>query len=103
MGLAVDIHRLLIGTQCTIDEFRNVPTLCQRLEPAGWHDAAYVWRNTHVTGAIDIHEMATGADGAWYFIKPLSPVCAGWTTSTASYRYGGPGSCPAMRRRIAVI
>jgi uncharacterized protein (TIGR03032 family) len=69
MGLAVDIHRLLIGTQCTIDEFRNVPALCQRLEPAGWHDAAYVWRNTHVTGAIDIHEMATGADGAWYFIN----------------------------------
>ena len=69
MGLAVDRHRLLVGTRCTIDEFRNVPALCQRLEPPGRHDAAYVWRNTHVTGAIDIHEMATGADGHWYFVN----------------------------------
>lgn len=69
MGLAVDVNRLLVGTQCTIDEFRNVPALCQRLAPPGWHDAAYVWRNTHVTGAIDIHEMATGADGCWYFVN----------------------------------
>ena len=69
MGLAVDGHRLLVGTRCAIDEFRNVPALCQRLEPADRYDAAYVWRNTHVTGAIDIHEMATGADGRWYFVN----------------------------------
>ena len=69
MGLAVDINRLLVGTQSTIDEFRNVPALCQRLTPPDRHDAAYVWRNTHVTGAIDIHEMATGADGRWYFVN----------------------------------
>ena len=69
MGLAVDRQRLLVGTQCSIDEFRNVPALCQRLDPPERHDAAYVWRNTHVTGAIDIHEMATGADGHWYFVN----------------------------------
>ena len=69
MGLAVDQQRLLVGTQCTIDEFRNVPALCQRLQPPQQHDAAYVWRNTHVTGAIDIHEMAIGSDGRWYFIN----------------------------------
>ncbi len=69
MGLAVDNHRLLIGTQATIEEYRNVPALCQNLEPAGQHDAAYVLRNSHVTGAVDIHEMAVGSDGHWYFVN----------------------------------
>ena len=69
MGLAVDQGRLVLGTQCTIDEFRNMPALCPRLDPPDRHDAAYVWRNTHVTGAIDIHELGLGTDGHAYFVN----------------------------------
>jgi len=69
MGLAVDQGFLVLGTQCTIDEFRNMPALCPRLDPPDRYDAAYVWRNTHVTGAIDIHELDLGTDGRVYFVN----------------------------------
>ena len=40
-----------------------------RLDPPDRHDAAYVWRNTHVTGAIDIHELDLSTDGRVYFVN----------------------------------
>jgi uncharacterized protein (TIGR03032 family) len=45
--------------------------LARRLEPAGRHDACYLPRSVHVTGDIDIHEMA------WASPKP-SISGGGW-------------------------
>ncbi|WP_449416434.1 DUF4915 domain-containing protein [Phormidium nigroviride] len=58
MGLAVDREKLAIGTAYQIIELRNVPAVAAKLEPVGKHDACYLPRRLHITGDIDIHEMA---------------------------------------------
>src|SRR5439155_3456912 len=41
MGLAVDAHRLTIGTRNQVWVLRNAPDIAPRIEPAGQHDACY--------------------------------------------------------------
>jgi uncharacterized protein (TIGR03032 family) len=71
MGIAVDRERLAIGTHVEIVECRNMPAVARRLQDPPRHDAVYVARHSHVTGAIDIHEMARDADGALWFVNTL--------------------------------
>jgi uncharacterized protein (TIGR03032 family) len=58
MGIAADRARLTIGGTNTVWEYRNIPAVARTLEPPDKHDACYVPRRLHVTGDIDIHEMA---------------------------------------------
>jgi uncharacterized protein (TIGR03032 family) len=58
MGIIAANNLLTIGGANTVWEYRNMPTLAQKLEPAGKHDACYLPRRIHVTGDIDIHELA---------------------------------------------
>jgi uncharacterized protein (TIGR03032 family) len=58
MGMAIAPGRLAIGTAVDVWEFRNVPAVAAKLEPPGKHDACYLPRSAHVTGDIQIHEMA---------------------------------------------
>jgi uncharacterized protein (TIGR03032 family) len=58
MGLAVAGDRLAVGTALEIWEYHNVPAVAAKLEPLGRHDACYLPRTCHVTGDIQIHEMA---------------------------------------------
>src|SRR4051795_2231123 len=58
MGMAVGNGRLAIGTAVDVWEFRNVPAVAEKLEPAGKHDACFLPRSAHVTGDVQIHEMA---------------------------------------------
>jgi uncharacterized protein (TIGR03032 family) len=58
MGLAIGHVRLAIGTAVDVWEFRNVPAVAAKLEPPGKHDACYLPRSAHVTGDVQIHEMA---------------------------------------------
>jgi uncharacterized protein (TIGR03032 family) len=58
MGLAADASRLAVGATREIRQYRNLAPVCRKLEPSGRHDACYVPRSVHVTGDIDIHEMA---------------------------------------------
>jgi uncharacterized protein (TIGR03032 family) len=62
MGLAVADGgaRLALGTTIQVWEFRDVPGVARRLEPAGRHDACFLPRSSHVTGNVLIHEMAYG-------------------------------------------
>src|SRR5438270_10469707 len=62
MGLALADGgaKLAIGTTLQVWEFRDVPSVARRLEPAGRHDACYLPRSSHVTGNVLIHEMAYG-------------------------------------------
>ena len=69
MGLAVDRNRIFIGTQTGIREFRNVPDAARHLVPPNRNDAVYVFRNYYVTGNIDIHEMALGANKECWFVN----------------------------------
>ncbi len=76
MGMALAGDRLAIGTQLQVWEFNDVPAVASRLEPPSRHDACFMPRSSHVTGNIQIHEMAWGADGELWvgqhaFFMPL--------------------------------
>lgn len=58
MGLAVAGDRLVLGTSLEVWEYHNLPAVARNLEPAGSHDACFLPRQAHVTGDVQIHEMA---------------------------------------------
>jgi uncharacterized protein (TIGR03032 family) len=63
MGIASDGSRLTVGGANTVWYYRNMPAVAQKLEPRGKHDACYLPRRIHVTGDVDIHEMAYSGAG----------------------------------------
>jgi uncharacterized protein (TIGR03032 family) len=69
MGIAVQGNKLAIGGQKTVWELHNMPALARKLEPPGKHDACYLPRRIHITGDIDIHEMAFDADGELWLVN----------------------------------
>ena len=75
MGLAADRARMALGTAITVDFFRNMPDVATKLEPAGKHDAAYLPRHGHLTGNIDIHEMAWAGEELWLVNTRFSCLC----------------------------
>ncbi len=75
MGVAANTHRMAIGSAYQIWELRNVPAVGGKLDPPGKHDACYLPRQTHITGDIDIHEMAYASDGLWFVNTRFSCLC----------------------------
>lgn len=86
MGLAIGPDRLAIGTNYQIWTLWNSPSVAAKLNQspdraAGPpHDACYLPRSSHLTGAIDVHEMAyaQGADGGrelWVVNTHFSCLC----------------------------
>lgn len=75
MGMACDQGRLAIGARHCIWDFRNQPDVARKLEPAGKHDAAFVPRNCHFTGNIQVHEIAWGSEGLWIVNTRFSCLC----------------------------
>jgi len=75
MGLAADATRLAVGIAQEIRQYRNMTPVCRRLDPPGRHDACYLARAAHVTGDIDIHEMAWAGDELWFVNTRFSCLC----------------------------
>ena len=75
MGLAVAGDRLAVGTLLEIWEFHNVPAVAPKLEPIGRHDACFLPRSSHVTGDIQVHEMAWAGDELWFVNTRFSCLC----------------------------
>lgn len=75
MGVAANAGRLAVGTQHNIQELYNLPAVCQKLPAQLPHDACYVPRNSHVTGDIDIHEMAWVGEQLWFVNTRFSCLC----------------------------
>ena len=76
MGIAADAARLTVGGTNTVWHYRNMPAVAAKLDPPGKHDAAYLPRRIHVTGDIDIHELAWAADGElWLVNTRFSCLC----------------------------
>ena len=71
MGVAADRERLAVGTAAEIVELRNMPATAPRLAEPPRHDAVFLMRRAHVTGAIDVHEMAYAGDGSLWFVNTL--------------------------------
>jgi uncharacterized protein (TIGR03032 family) len=71
MGLALADAgaRLAVGTTLQVWEFRDNPDVARRLGPAGTHDACFLPRCSHVTGNVQVHEMAYGAGGQLWFVN----------------------------------
>jgi hypothetical protein len=88
MGLTVNRDRLLIGTETGIREFRNIPAVAERLDPPGRHDGVYVYRKHHVTGDINIHEMALGTDNECWFVNTRFSCLCTLDVDSASCRVG---------------
>ena len=74
MGLTVDVRRLTIGTRNQIWFLRNAPDIAPQLEPVGMHDACFIPRNSHVTGDIQVHELAWAGEELWLVNTPIFPV-----------------------------
>ena len=71
MGMAADHQRMMLGAMMEIIEFRNMPDVAKRLQNPPRHDAVYMARRAHITGHIDIHEMAWDGDGAIWFVNTM--------------------------------
>src|SRR5690606_23191578 len=56
MGMVADRNHLVLGARMEIARFRNVPAVASKLQDPPRHDAVYMARGGHITGAIDIHE-----------------------------------------------
>jgi uncharacterized protein (TIGR03032 family) len=89
MGMSYRNGRLAVGTHAEITEFRNVPAVTQRLEPAGKHDACFLPRRSNVTGDIHVHDLAWvssgpasagkspgGSDELWFVNTAFSCLCS---------------------------
>jgi len=79
MGIAAQGNRLALGTRHRIVEMSNMPVLAPHLAQAAagepGPDACFVPLNTHVTGEIDLHEIAWGGDELWFVNTRFSCLC----------------------------
>ena len=76
MGMALAGDRLAIGTRVQVWEFVDVPAVAAKLDPPGRTDACFLPRASHVTGNIQVHEMAWGRDRElWVVNTPFSCLC----------------------------
>lgn len=63
MGIAVAPRQLVIGTHHNVWEYLDEPEVGSKLDPPGQHDACFLPRVCHVTGQINIHEIAFVQNG----------------------------------------
>jgi uncharacterized protein (TIGR03032 family) len=75
MGLAVQDGRLAVGAATEIREFHNLPAAAAALEPAGKCDSCFLPLRSHVTGDIQIHELAWAGDELWFVNTSFSCIC----------------------------
>jgi uncharacterized protein (TIGR03032 family) len=75
MGLAVDGDRFALGTALEVWEFHNLPAVARSLAPAGTHDACFLPRLAHVTGDVQVHEMAWVDEELWFVNTRFSCLC----------------------------
>lgn len=82
MGIAVGEDRIAIGTGHQVWTLWNSPSVAAKLNTSDEfrseypYDACYMPRSAHVTGAIDVHEMAWGRnDELWLVNTHFSCLC----------------------------
>ncbi|MGB3691955.1 MAG: TIGR03032 family protein [Spirulinaceae cyanobacterium] len=75
MGLALQPHRLAIGTRKQVWFLPNVPGIAHQVESERKYDACFVPRHCHVTGDIRIHEIAWVEEELWIVNTRFSCLC----------------------------
>ena len=91
MGMALSKDRLAIGTSIQIWDYVNVRAVAAKLKPPGRHDGCFLPRSCHVTGNIQIHEMAWGTnDELWVVNTRFSCLCTIDRSASFSPRWRPP-------------
>jgi len=75
MGVAIGDGRIAVGATGQIWFLRNAAKIAAQIEPAGHHDACFLTRSSHVTGEIEVHEMAWAHDELWLVNTAFSCLC----------------------------
>lgn len=75
MGIAARPNRLAIGSKKQIVFLPRAEGLGPRIEPQGKYDQCYLSRLAHLTGPIQIHEIAWGRDELWLVNTLFSCLC----------------------------
>jgi uncharacterized protein (TIGR03032 family) len=75
MGVAVGDGRIAVGATGQVWILRSADMIAAKVEPAGRHDACFLTRSSHVTGEIQVHEMAWGRGELWLVNTAFSCVC----------------------------
>ncbi len=76
MGMAANGARLSVGTGYQIWDYFNMPDVASKVDSATCHDACFIPRRLHITGDIDIHEMAFDSEGElWFLNTRMSCLC----------------------------
>ncbi len=75
MGMATRPGRLALGMAQEVLEFRDMTAVARKLEPPGKHDACYLPRDCHITGDIDVHEIAYAGEELWLVNTRFSCLC----------------------------
>ena len=84
LGLNERQDRLVVGTKRMVWTLAAEPRIAPQLEPQGRHDACFVPRSAHVTGAIHGHEIAILDGKTWLTNTLLSCLC---TLDDANYGF----------------
>jgi uncharacterized protein (TIGR03032 family) len=76
MGAAFRNGRVALGSGPRVWDYRAMPMVAPKVEPTGKHTNCYLPRGQHITGDIDIHEMAFDADDdLWLVNTRMSCLC----------------------------
>jgi uncharacterized protein (TIGR03032 family) len=75
MGVAASGDRIAVGSTSQVWFLQSALEIAARVEPAGRHDACYLTRSSHVTGEIQVHEMAWATDELWLVNTAFSCLC----------------------------
>jgi uncharacterized protein (TIGR03032 family) len=84
MGMAIQNNRFSLGSKKSIIEYHNVPASAPKVSPENTHDACFIQRVQHITGDVDIHEMAYDKNNELWFVNTVfSCLC----TRTIDYSF----------------
>lgn len=76
MGIALQDTHLAVGSAYQVAHYYNMPDAAPKIEPLNTHDACYLPREMHITGNVDIHEMAFTQDKElWLVNTKMSCLC----------------------------
>lgn len=76
-GIAAYGNLLTIGSYSEVLNFQRSDHLLDEVNQAEErrHDCLYMPRNTHITGELNIHDMAWGDEGLWFVNSQFSCLC----------------------------
>lgn len=76
MGMAFQNGRLSVGSGNSVIDYFNSTSAAAKIAPGNFHDGALLPRRAHITGDIDIHEMAfDSSNELWLVNTRMSCLC----------------------------